>query len=467
MPFMDRTCNITRIQMLDATDKNTFANVRDTLSRYAFRSIDDFPEDKSVGWVNIDDMLDTEWRVSPPQKGGYLTFAMRMDMRRIQPAVLKKELRKAIQKEEEENQKTGKKFISRQRKLELREQVSLRLKSRMVPTPKIIDVIVDDDQPLIYITTTTPKEVETFCELFTRSFGISVAPLDFFGVAYIAFAEKRHELDVLEDTPFGAGAANSSIMPGIILGRDFLSFLWFFSEKEGGAFTNAEGHGFSLDVLDSVAVTDATGTKISASIGHVWGDNFSEAKLGIAKGKKVCAAKLRLDAEPDVFTCKMDQTGALTSLRLPFVQTPEEGDDPDAVFLERMYLLDKFWKMLDTAYIQFLFARLDADYWKTAVARINLWLRGCIADDNLNITIQSQEHTEHIWRQWFDMRLQASERASEAREDVTIGHVGGPLSTISTEALQGFKENFEKEHPGVTVSISKSPLSQSQAEVSQ
>ncbi len=147
MPFMDRTCNITRIQMLDATDKNTFANVRDTLSRYAFRSIDDFPEDKSVGWVNIDDMLDTEWRVSPPQKGGYLTFAMRMDMRRIQPAVLKKELRKAIQKEEEENQKTGKKFISRQRKLELREQVSLRLKSRMVPTPKIIDVIVDDDQP--------------------------------------------------------------------------------------------------------------------------------------------------------------------------------------------------------------------------------------------------------------------------------------------------------------------------------
>lgn len=409
MPFMDRTCNITRIQMLDAPGTRTFADAADTLRRFCFHPIDDVPEDKSVGWVNIDDMLDTEWRVSPPQKGGYLAFSMRMDIRRIQPAVLNKELRKALQEEEERNRETGKKFISRQRKLELREQVRLRLKSRMVPTPKVIDVIVDDEQPLIYITTTTPKEVETFCELFTRSFGISVAPLDFFAEASIAFPE--HNLDALEDTPFGAGAANSSVMPGVILGRDFLSFLWFFSEQEGGAFTNAEGHGFSLDVLDSLAVTDATGTKVSASIGHVGGDNLSEAKLGIAKGKKVCAAKLRLETEPDVFTCKIDQNGALSALRLPFVQTPEEGDDPDAVFLERMYLMGKFWKMLDTAFIQFLFARLDADYWKTAVARINLWLRSSIADDSLNITIQSQEHTEHIWRQWFELRLRASERA--------------------------------------------------------
>ena len=46
----------------------------------------------------------------------------------------------------------------------------------------------------------------------------------------------------------------------------------------------------------------------------------------------------------------------------------------------------------------------------TAVARINLWLRKSVADDSLNITIHSQEHTEHIWRQWFELRLRASER---------------------------------------------------------
>ena len=189
MPFMDRTCDITRLHM-PALMQNQFEYATQILAQYGFSPIDESPEDKAVGWVNFDDMFDSSWRVSPPQKGAYLAFSIRMDVRRIPPAVLKKEFKKALQKEEAANLESGKKFISRARKKELREIVSLRLKSNMVPTPKVIDVVVDEGRATVYITTTVPKEVETFQELFLRSFGIQADTIDCYLAAVAAFPEK-------------------------------------------------------------------------------------------------------------------------------------------------------------------------------------------------------------------------------------------------------------------------------------
>ena len=157
--------------------------------------------------------------------------------------------------------------------------------------------------------------------------------------------------------------------------------------------------------MGSVTVANAIGTKVSASIGWNAEDNLSEAKLGIAKGKKISAAKLRLVKDPEVWSCKLDQAFTVSGLRLPFVEAPSADDDPDAVFLERVYLMERFWDMLDTAFVQFLYARLNPELWKTVVAKINLWLRSCVAKDNKNIAIQSQGHTEHIYKTWINQRV--------------------------------------------------------------
>ncbi len=405
MPFMDKTCGVTRLHMTDAK-RDIFATVTDTLIRHGFMPIDDMPEDRSVGWVNFDDMLDAEWRVSPPQKGAYIAFSMRVDSRRIPPAVLKKELEKALRVEKERNQETGKKYISRERKHEIREQVRLRLKSRIVPTPKVIDVIVDEQHATVYLTTTAPKEVELFLKLFHRSFDVHAAPQDCYTLAAAAFPEKAEYIDTLEDVTFGAGEGNSLTGADAILGRDFLTFVWFFSEDESGEYRTAiSGENFTFKILDSVTVTDTAGTKVSASIGTASGDDLSEAKLGIAKGKKVSAAKVRLDKETDAFSGKLDLSYAISGLRLPYTHIPVGvDDDPDAPFLERMHLLERVWEMLDTAFAQFLYARLSPEIWRTVVAKINLWLRKSVAADNRDIAIQSQGHTEHIYRKWFESR---------------------------------------------------------------
>ena len=53
------------------------------LKQFAFRSIDDVPEEKACGFVNCDDMFDTEWINSIPEKGHYMAFGFRVDVRRI------------------------------------------------------------------------------------------------------------------------------------------------------------------------------------------------------------------------------------------------------------------------------------------------------------------------------------------------------------------------------------------------
>ena len=62
----------------------------DAIRRFAFRSIDNVPEEKACGFVNCDDMFDTEWINSIPEKGHYMAFGFRVDVRRIAPAILRK-----------------------------------------------------------------------------------------------------------------------------------------------------------------------------------------------------------------------------------------------------------------------------------------------------------------------------------------------------------------------------------------
>lgn len=91
-----------------------------------------------------------QWRSAPPEKGAYLAFALRLDTRRIPPAVLKKYVTIALREEEGRIKEQGKKFIARDRKNELRDQVKLRLMGRFLPIPAVFDVAWATDTNIVY-----------------------------------------------------------------------------------------------------------------------------------------------------------------------------------------------------------------------------------------------------------------------------------------------------------------------------
>lgn len=204
MGFAGASCTFTRYRIVERIPADFRLQIPERLRRRAFQDIDAFPDqERAWGWTSFDDMLDTEWNGAPPEKGAYLTFALRLETRRIPPSVIKKHLAVALRAEKQRIAEQGKNFISRERKKEIKEQLLLRLNKHFLPVPSLFDVIWATDSDMLFFASTQRKLLDLFEEYFTQSFELSLEQLTPYGLAATILNE--HELDavaLLEATNF-------------------------------------------------------------------------------------------------------------------------------------------------------------------------------------------------------------------------------------------------------------------------
>lgn len=205
MGFCNASCSFTRFRIIDPIPSELWTQIPDKLRQFSFRDIDDLPEMQAHGWVCFEDMLDSEWRTAPPHKGAYLLFSLRLDTRRIPAAVIKKHLTLALKAEKEKMQEQGKKFISRERKKELKEQVLLRLRQRFLPIPAEFNVIWATDRNEVWFASTQGKMIDLFMEAFLNSFELHLEQLTPYSLAETLLDEAAmSRLDRIEATQFAA-----------------------------------------------------------------------------------------------------------------------------------------------------------------------------------------------------------------------------------------------------------------------
>lgn len=203
MGLLSASCGFTRFKITENVPSELWGQIPSKLKQFAFRDIDEIPEERAWGWVAFEDMLDVEWRSAPPDKGAYLAFAFRLDTRRIPPAVLKKHVQIALREEEQRIREQGKKFIGRDRKLELRDQVRLRLLGRFLPVPAVFDIAWNTDSNVVYLASTQTKLIELFTEYFTLTFDLHLEQLTpYFLAASFLDDAAIQRLDMLEPTRF-------------------------------------------------------------------------------------------------------------------------------------------------------------------------------------------------------------------------------------------------------------------------
>lgn len=201
MSFLKTSTSFTRFRITDPVPASLWPEVIDRLQRNSFTDIDELPEERSFGWTAFEDLLDTSFAQNPVEKGVYLAFCLRLDTRRVPPAVIKKHLALALRKEEAQNREMGKKFVSRERKKELKEQVMLRLRMRFLPVPAEFQVVWNTAASMIYFASTQQKMLDLFEELFVRTFELHIAPLSPYELAVGVLGDSLR-LDILEPTLF-------------------------------------------------------------------------------------------------------------------------------------------------------------------------------------------------------------------------------------------------------------------------
>jgi len=194
----------TRYRIVGEVKDQILREAPDRLKKFAFVDIDNTADERSFGWAAFEDYLDTEWRAAPPEKGHYLAFALRLDTRRVSPAVLKKHMRLAIDDEKEKMKDTGKAFLSKDRKKEIAERVKLSLMARALPIPAVFEIVWNTLDHVIWLCTTNGKMQQLFEDLFTMTFELHLEPQT---PAYLAEriigVERGLAIEHLEPSQFG------------------------------------------------------------------------------------------------------------------------------------------------------------------------------------------------------------------------------------------------------------------------
>lgn len=379
MSFHKASCSFTRFRQIGDVSSHMGENAN-ILKRFAFRDIDDLPEERAFGWVCLDNWRDSEWRTAPPEKGHYLCFSFRLDTRRIPAGIIIKHFGIAMDKEMERNREQGKAFINRERIQELREQVVLRLRSRFLPSPSIYNVVWDTTAGTLWLASTQGNILNLFEEYFCLSFEFPMHRVDPYDLAAsLIGGDRAHVLDRLEGTTFCAGAVtDGSAMlaesTNLILGQDFLTWLWFQSDTAPCSLVDAAGMPFGVSLEQRVVVQGGSGEAMeTASVAGALSP-LREARYGLATGKKVARAFIRLEQDGLnwSFNCKGADFG-FNSFKAPPVDV--EGDEPDAKLLEKLYLLEKGVGLFDAAYAAFLQVRLSAQ-WGEETQKVAAWARG-------------------------------------------------------------------------------------------
>lgn len=178
----------------------------------------------------------------------------------------------------------------------------------------------------------------------------------------------------MNDTPYLGQTTD------LLLGQEFLTWLWFRSAT-GSIFNDKKGRPFTVSMEQRIVVQGGEGEHIeTASVSGV-SSELREARMGLTTGKKVTRALLRLERDPEEWQVSLKAADfALNSLKTPKIELSSRDDvDPDAIFLEKISLVEACLDLIDSLYGVFLQIRLDngpagSGGWKDEVKRLREWM---------------------------------------------------------------------------------------------
>ena len=168
-------------------------------------------------------------------------------------------------------------------------------------------------------------------------------------------------MDVIKETEF--------------LSREFLVWIWYKSETNGGMHKLTDDREVELWVDRKIVLRydDENGSeKITCT-----GDNphLKEAKFGLFENKQVTESKLKLLIDDNEYSFTLDASWMnLKSFKTPKVMQ-DKDDDPEGIFYEKIYLIDQALSTLDTIYGQFVNLRLSQEWKDSELPAIIDWIR--------------------------------------------------------------------------------------------
>jgi DNA recombination-dependent growth factor C len=203
MGIYAKSLSCTRYIVRGETPPDFLTWVDERLQFNLFREIDDTNDEKAVGWVELDNLLQTSFDGGRAHKGEYLAFSLRLDTRKVPAAIFRKHY---LMAELTVRQQQKFRRLSRQQRLELKKTVMQDLLRRQMPQPALFDIVWHPSQQRLWLFATSPKVRETFETLFRETFEMDIFLLFPYTLAQdVLDPALQDRLEMVEPTSFARG----------------------------------------------------------------------------------------------------------------------------------------------------------------------------------------------------------------------------------------------------------------------
>jgi DNA recombination-dependent growth factor C len=167
MGFLSATQSMSRYRITDSFDSEPMEQVRNGLIHHAIPKLENEYEEISAGWTPFESPYLPDFEKFSFVFGSYFLFSLRIDKKSIPAKLVHKQMAIEIEKKKAE---TGRDFISKNEKSELKETVMDVLMHKMPFIPNVYDVLWDYDTGDLFLLTTQKAANEFFETLFFKSF---------------------------------------------------------------------------------------------------------------------------------------------------------------------------------------------------------------------------------------------------------------------------------------------------------
>lgn len=325
--------------------ENAKENLLILARRYVFRGFRDETDDRAIGFIPLDELLDEDISYEQFFSNNYVVFSLRRDSRAVAKNVLRAYTKRAVREFQEKHNLES---VSRLQRKEIEEVTHLKLLKEVFPKIASYDVCWNLDTGMLFFFNTGNSINDEFLPLFRKAFSLELLPLTPTTTAKLLNPDAAHT-------------------DATLLGQEFLTWLLYVVTVDRARVTGEFDVEMECWLEDSITLK---GRETENSYKGGASQQGPEAKISLLKGQLV--ARLRIGFKYNdmewLFTLT-DSWFDKGSVKIPAVLSLESDDK----FYERISHVEEVQRFVDTAFRVFLDARTDEASWQRETDSMKAW----------------------------------------------------------------------------------------------
>lgn len=343
----------------------------DAVARFAKQAmppINTLSRGEITGWVTGRHMLDRNITEESAYSAGYLRLTLVKAERKIPPALLRAE---CAMEELAVMQAESKDRLNRSERSAIKKEVMERLLPSMPPSLTGIPIVYDSNAEILYAGATSEKQTDALLLNLQGTLAKTPVPIT---ADTAAFKLAKFDTGTMLN-PTSMSPDLEDPLAGSVIGHDFLTWLWFYSEARGGTIKVGSDH-YSV-MIEGPLTFFLEGDGAHVTLLRKGAPLVStEAKTALMSGKKLTSAKITVARNQEGWSTTVDASEfVFRGFKIP----KDEELDSISWFQQRMISLSRFQKVFTEFYRIFLAERTNPEAWKPVQSNIHKWVSDRIA----------------------------------------------------------------------------------------